>query len=158
MTDFEVRGADRLVDLGKALRAAGDKEIRKVTLRTLREKAKPMGEAAKRNALVVLPAGGGLAAYVAKSRVSVRNRLTGDSAGVRIVGLRTKAGGSIDLERLDDGRLRHPTFGHRPWVLQDVPEGWWSDAMEREAPSVMEALADAIENAIDQAAIAATKK
>ena len=40
----------------------------------------------------------------------------------------------MDLQRLDDGRLRHPLFGDRGhWYSQPVKPGWWSDSLRKAA-------------------------
>lgn len=150
--EIEVRGAEKLAQLGKALKELGDKELRKETLRSLREAAKPLGEKPKRRALAVLPASGGLASYVAGSRVSVRTRMSGRNVGVRLVGVRNKAGGRVDLNAIDRGRVRHKTFGHRPWVNQSVTAGWWSDALQEGAGEARAAVEAAVGAALERAA------
>lgn len=158
MADFAIEGAGQLADLGKALKAAGDKDLRRETLRTLRERAKPMGERAKRYAVVALPHRGGLGNYVARTRVTVRTRLSGRDVGVRIAGVRRKDGGTVDLDAMDRGQLRHKTFGHKPWVEQSIHPGWWSIPMAAEAPATQVALSDAVQELLARAVAQAARK
>ena len=154
-------GPDELVALGRALKASGDRELRKEALRSLRSHSKPVGVEAKRSALAVLPARGGLNAYVARTRVTLRNKLSGRSAGVRLVGGLKKGGGLVDLPAIDDGRLRHPVFarvhaehGRKRWrwVQQRVPRGWWSKTMRRHAPKLRRALTKDVHEYLKRAA------
>jgi hypothetical protein len=119
--DVEVIGAEQLVRLAAAVKLYGDKELRKDMLRGLRNAAKPMATSIKEEAAAVLPKGGGLNEWVAKSPISPRTRTTGKSAGVRITGRKT----GHDLEAINRGRVRHPTYGHSPWVSETVSSGWW---------------------------------
>lgn len=99
--------------------------------------AKPIIEAARRNAASTLPRRGGLAALVAGSTFSVQRLRTGRGGGVRI---RT----ADHDKRLDtQGRLRHPTYGHRPWVSQQVKPGWFSAAARRAEFAVRERMEQA---------------
>jgi len=84
---------------------------------------------------------GGLAGHVqAKgARPAVRQTAT----GVELV-LGKKAGPQIG--RMNDGNLRHPTFGHRPWVDQSIPSGTWTEAVEKRAPKLREAVAKEVES------------
>jgi hypothetical protein len=115
-----LRGKD-LEDLGRALKDAGGTELRKELLRGIREGSKPTIRKVKASAERNLPRRGGLAARVARSKISTRTRLSGASAGVKIV-----AKGDMDVEALDAGRLRHPVFNRGGWAQQSVPQGWFS--------------------------------
>lgn len=143
MADFEVRGADDFLKLSKALKAAGQTEMRKELNKGLRQGAKPLIPKARAAARARLPRAGGLAAQVARSPVRIRVS-TGRDAGVSVVVGKGK-GGAIATNK---GVIRHPVFG-RPgsFVSQRVPqaEGWFDDEMRREAPSVLPALEQAIE-------------
>jgi hypothetical protein len=146
------RGAEELRELGRALKTLGDREFRKTTLRAIKAPAKRLGEEAKANAPAVLPNSGGLGDYIASTRVSVQARLSGENAQVRIRGVRRKDGGMVDLDRIDRGRLRHPLFGNRKhWYTQDVPAGWWTDAMLRRADEVRREVMDVVHDAIKRA-------
>lgn len=133
--DIRVTGADKLRDVGKRLKAAGDKEIRKEFLRALQAAGKPLKEAAKEGALRgPLPRSGGLAAEVAASGFSVRVRLSGNKAGVRV---KAKGKKIRDLDAMDRGRLRHPVWGNTEvWVNQTIRPGWFTDPLAAQAEPV----------------------
>lgn len=144
MSDFEIRGADQVQRLSKALKAAGETGLRKELNKGLRQGAKPLipkARAAARGSK--LPNRGGLAARLGKSAFRIQVR-TGREPGVRIVA--AAKGGAARLLN-DHGRVRHPVFGQDVWVSQSVPEakGWFEDEMRKEAPSVRPELERAME-------------
>lgn len=133
--DVKVNGANQLAALTRRLKAAGEGGLKRDLLRGLREGTKPMVEAARSSALEHLPKQGGLNQEVASSKIAVRTRTSGGNPGVRVVGL-----SKHNIAAMDRGRLRHPTFGHEPWVSQHIKPGWWTDALMGEAPKVRQAL------------------
>ena len=124
-------GAEEFAKLARDLRAAGDKDLRKELYRGLNRATKGLKDAAKDSARRTLPQGGGLADRVARARFSTRAR-AGRSPSIRIVAKDSK-GRPVDLYALDQGTVRHPTFGRRPWVAQRVDPGWFTEPMERGA-------------------------
>ena len=125
--------------LARDLKAAGSpaRGLRLELLRAARLAAKPMAEAAKASALENLPKKGGLNVWVADgAKFAVRNRLaTSRGVGVRIVATE----GGARLERMDDGKLRHPGWEWRTgrdakWYDQDIPKGWFTKPLNRLAP------------------------
>lgn len=51
-----------------------------------------------------------------------------------------------DLNRMNDGRLRHPLFGRRGhWYPQAVTPGWWDKAMAKGEEGVRRELTKAID-------------
>jgi hypothetical protein len=133
-------GANKLSDLGKALRAAGAKDLRKELLAAMQRTAKPLKAAGRRAAAERLPHSGGLADRVASGKFTARTSTSAKSAGVRIV---AKAG--MDLPAMDRGRLRHPVYGTGAWVSQNIQPGWFSGALEEQAPAVRVELLAAID-------------
>jgi hypothetical protein len=125
----QTRGAEKLARVGAAVKAAGDKDLRRELLRAAQRCGRPMKDAARKGALERLPKSGGLAERVATSKFSVRTRTTGRGAGVRIVGT-----SGYDLDGIDQGVVRHPTYGHKPWKDQPVRPGWFTDAETDAAP------------------------
>lgn len=116
---------------------------------------KPVKEEIRRSALESLPKRGGLNVYIAELKTVTQSRISGASIGVRITSSKSKKAheahrrkfsrqnrglsrraqlpkgilfgkGLVDLRRLDAGRAKHPTYGHRPWVLQDVTPGFFT--------------------------------
>jgi len=131
MVDFKVTGADQLADLGKALKAV-DKSIKNEFLKEIRASGKPAGEAIRNAYAADMPKRGGLAAALGRSKIGIRNRLSGKNAGIRL-DLRNKH----DLEALEDGILRKPVFGNRKvWAQQSVPKGVGRKAFEKQQPVI----------------------
>lgn len=108
----------------------------------LRAGAQPLISAVRAQALARLPHEGGLAARVAKERVTVSVRASARDASVT---LRTS---THDSRATNDGYVRHLVYG-RPdsWVRQEIPQatGWWTKTLERESPKVTPILVAAIE-------------
>lgn len=147
-SDASVGGAEDFLKLSKALKAAGETELRKELNAALRNAAKPLIPMTRQAARSRLPQRGGLAESVARApqRVQVR---TGDrTAGVRLV-----VGGRRSAARAANrGVIRHPVFG-RPnsWVEQDVEPGWFDETLEKEAPRVARpAIEQALESIADK--------
>jgi len=135
------RGADKLRRVAVAIKASGDKELRRELLRGMQRGGRPLKDAARRGALERLPRRGGLAERVASSKFGVRTSTTGKGASVRVVG---RSG--YDLQGMDDGLIRHPVRGNRKvWVSQPVKPGWFSDAEEAAAPAVRDELVKSID-------------
>lgn len=143
-----VEGADQLRDVGRRLRAAGDagKGLRKELLREIRQVTKgPAADELKAAATRRLPSRGGLAAYTAKNlKVTSRTKLSGREVGVTVVA--TVKG--MDLPKLEAGKLRHPVYGHGPWVNQAIPAGIFGDAVEDLAGDVGKAVLAAADRTI----------
>ena len=121
--NLEVSGADQLAAVAKRCKAVGDNELRKAMLRGLRAAAKPTIAEVKASAVRKLPRKGGLGRLIARSKIGLRTKTSAKSAGVR---LEAKLAGH-DLGAIDRGKLRHPTYNHRPWVNQTVQAGFWAE-------------------------------
>lgn len=153
--DLRLSAGSELARLGRDLQRAGAVQLKKELLKGMQRGTREAKAAVVKSALKILPETGGLAAWVAGLGVVTQTRLTGRHVGVRIVGTRDKSKvqrhrrtmaakgrggrrapknilfgkGEADLNRLDRGRARHPTYGHRPWVLQSVTTGFFSDPL-----------------------------
>lgn len=128
---LEVQGGDQLAALAKRFKGA-PKELRSGFTKAITKAVVPLKKAAKRSAQDRLPGRGGLARRVAKTTLRHKRR-AGASAGIRI---EANTNAVKDPLRLDRGRAKHPTYGHKPWVLQDVRKGWFTDPMQEGAPLV----------------------
>lgn len=137
---MRVTGADQLTQVGKRLKEAGNKELRKELLRGIQRATKPVRLAMSANAGRVLPQSGGLAQRAAKSRFSAKTR-TGRNPGVTIV-----VRNAIDVRSIDRGRVRHLTYGHRPWQDQRVTPGAFSDPFDASADKVRRELLAAMDD------------
>lgn len=108
-------------------------EDRKVVLRELRtEMRKPLPairRSIKARAEATLPHAGGLNRWAASTRMTAQIKLSGRSASVRLKGGRNSSGGRSDINALDRGRLRHPSWGRRfrgQWHTQQVTPGFFT--------------------------------
>lgn len=143
MADIEVRGAEQFLRLSKALKAAGETEMRKQLHKTMRDTAKPLVKEARQAATESgIPKSGGLAARIAKTAFRPQVRTGATTAGVRI----TAPGKAVAARTLNDsGIVRHPVYAQGDktrrewtWRTQSVPaaQGWFDRAMKRNAGPV----------------------
>jgi len=127
---------------------------RRVVVRALRRKInKPLPalrDKIREHAVTILPHGGGLGAWVAAARISSSVRYaSARTAGVKIKGSRQSTRGKSDLQRIDAGTVRAPSWGRRSagsWHVQTVPSGWFTTPASDNAQWV-----SAIESAVDEA-------
>lgn len=128
--DLKVTGGDKFKDLGKRMREQGEagKGLRRELLAEIREASKPLIVEVKAAEAEKLPHAGGFADLVAGDRISVANRMTGNRAGIRLT-QKGKNGQVRDLAAMDAGNIRHPTYGHKPWVDQSIEAGIWSNTL-----------------------------
>lgn len=148
MADFAVTGADEFFAVSKALKAAGQGDLRKALNKGMRDGAKPLLPKAKAAAARQVPSRGGLAAQVAREPMRVQVRTGAATAGVRVVvGRRKGAARSTNA-----GTIRHPVFGRARYVTQQVPgaRGWFDDTLAREAPSVRPDLERVVQEMVEK--------
>lgn len=122
--------------------------IRRRTGRALTEAARPVRREIAASARSKLPRRGGLGAWVAAARVTVRQVDQGGTVGVAISA--SKAG--HDLAAIDAGSIRHPTWGRAPLHQQGVTPGYFTDVMtgpvaRRARKAMLDALAAAMREA-----------
>lgn len=156
--DLKIAGGKQLSRLGRELQRAGATQLQKELIKGMMSATKDVKAQITRSALENLPRSGGLNVWVAELGVVTTVRTTGRSVGVRVTGTKDKSKttrhrkvqsarrrgvsvrklpkgilfgkGIADLARLDKGRAKHPTYGHRPWVLQDVRPGFFTDPLK----------------------------
>ena len=143
--DLTIVGADKFGRLAKALRAYGDKDLRRDLYAGINRAVKPLTLNVKARTQFFLP--NPYAVDLVKSlRVQVRRR-GGRDPGVRLRAVaKTKSGRERNLTALNRGRLRHPLYGNRSfWFNQPVRAGWWdqpllegSDEVRREIVNVID--------------------
>lgn len=129
---MRIQGGEKLVRVSKALKDA-PKELRGELTKGITRAVRPLKQSVRAEAKSSLPRRGGLGARVARTKLPHRRRATGRGAGLRVL---AQPGAVADPRRIDRGRVRHPVFGRGPWVLQDVPEGWFTRPMRDGAPTV----------------------
>lgn len=142
-----VTSAD-IAAVGAAVRALGDgREVVNEMAKEIRTAVPPVRVAVRSHALAFLPEAGGLNEWVASAGVRAAVRRGPRTAGVSLVAGRNSRRRRADLKRLDAGRLRHPTYGHGPWVLQQVQPGWFTDPVVDHAADFADAIAGAVDTA-----------
>lgn len=137
--------AAQMKAVSRAVREAGDKELKKALTKGTGAAVEPAKEAVKASARAELPHRGGLAESIASSKFRVQ-RLTGAAPGIRLIMRRPKehGGGISDLRRMNAGSLRHPVYGRRKWVLQKIPSGWFTRPLEALKPQISRDVAAAV--------------
>jgi hypothetical protein len=167
--DIRVTGTGQLLDLSRRLRRAGHENIRQSYLRRTRRAAEPLRsdlQDAIRH-LVISSQGRGSgkrggpspttrplrATIAAAIRISVRT--TGDP-GARVWLDRSLLPSDITagvVNKLNDGRLRHPVFGNkRRWAQQNANAGWWDKTVRDHTARItreMERVADDVRRRIE---------
>jgi hypothetical protein len=130
VVDISTNGTDKLLRLGAAIKAAGGKELQKELQQAGRRAGRPLLRSARQGALAILPYRGGLADRVAHGSFTS----TVSTAGGR-VDLRINAGrGRQQFSQMDEGFVRRPTYGHKPWVRQQIRPGWFTKPLTLDAP------------------------
>lgn len=139
---FRVRGSDELAQLARRLKDAGDGDLRKELLSSIREAGKKTIPDIRDAAQNTLPKSGGLADRVASQGYAVRTSLALSGAKVSIVGR-----GMKELGDIDRGRLRHPVYGNRStWSQQSVTPGFFSRTLEKQATSIRKDIEKALDD------------
>lgn len=143
--DLSVTGAEELEKVGHRLVEIGAGDLRKQLFKKIREAGKPLVADIRHSAAEELPHRGGLADLIAKSRMGVRTRISGD------VSVRVVASSPHDIAAINAGKLRHPVFGTKAWVVQDVPQGWFTKPTEKREPAIRSAVIDAMRAIAEEA-------
>lgn len=125
---IEVKGADQLAAVAKALKAAGDKDLQREMYRGINNAVKPIKAAIRESEKENLPRRGGLAASVGKGKLLTRRRSSSRTSGVRIV-----AKSKHSLYHLNQGIVRHPTRQRGVYTIQRIRPGFWTEPTEENA-------------------------
>lgn len=149
--DVRVEGADKFLAVSKALKAAGQTELRKELNKNIRDEIKPLIGKTRAAARRDLPKAGGLADIVAKAPQRVQVRTGEKTAGARLVVGKRRGSGA---RAANVGKIKHPVFGNRNrWVEQKIDsEGWFDKTLEAEAPAILPAVERAIESVAEKIA------
>ena len=122
-----------LLEFAAELRSFDERRVVVKRLATdLRKLLPPATKAVKQRARDILPSGGGLNEWVAAARVTLRIKASGRTVRAIVKGTRNSAKGQSDLDAIDRGRARHPSWGRRgvgQWHNESVPSGWFTDAL-----------------------------
>lgn len=114
------RAARQVADRGRVVRLVADE---------LDAVIPGLEDGIRARALSILPSGGGLNVWVAGLRLRSTVRLFGRRVRATIVGHRRSIGGASDIDAIDRGRVRHPSWGRRSpgdWHVQTVTPGFFS--------------------------------
>jgi hypothetical protein len=151
--DFRITGTGQLLELSRKLRAAGHENIRASFARRIRRAAEPLHselqdvirgldissqgrKAGKRGgpSPTTRPLRASIAAAV---RISVR---TTGNPGARVYLDKGRLPADIPMglvNRLNEGRLRHPVFGNRRrWAQQTTTPLWWDKTVRAHQPRI----------------------
>jgi hypothetical protein len=142
--EIELRGAEQLVALARRLRDA-PKELRSELYIGINRAAKPLKNEVKQSARDRLPKKGGLNRRVAGTKIATKRRVSGGGAGVRLIGT-----SGYDIGSINRGRVRHLTYGHKPWVNQTVRPGFWTDPLVAGGPRVRQEIQDVMDRIAEE--------
>lgn len=140
MTGLTIQGADDFERLARRLRAA---EVERAVTVGFEDEAAATLEKMRRGGVEVAPRRGGLAARIAGVRATSRRAFARMRLDLIIASLR-----GDDLASFDEGRVHHPTYGHRPWVSQDVTPGGFTGPFTRSEPDLQAALRRRLEGVL----------
>jgi len=115
---IHIRGLEQYI---RDLKAAQQK-IPRTVYKAFNKGTKELRAAVKASFAATLPHHGGLNARAAASSFTTRSRFGGGLINVKIR-VAARSGKPVDLDALDLGLVRHPTFGHRPSVEQRIEPG-----------------------------------
>ncbi|MET9099941.1 hypothetical protein [Streptomyces antibioticus] len=167
--DIRITGTGQLLELAARLRRAGHDNIRSSFIRRTRRAAEPLRDALqdRLRGLDIRSQGRGsgkrggpspttrpLRATAAEAiRISVR---TSGNPGARVWLDRSRLPSDIPpgmLQRLNEGRLRHPVFANRRrWAQQNATPGWWDRTVASHMPRMtreMERIADDVRRRLE---------
>lgn len=152
---IKIEGTEQLERVSARLLEAGNVALQKQMLRNLRVSVQPVKPLIRAEALRTLPHAGGANVWVASSKVTVGATVAAKGANVVVRAAqpngavkakkaRAKAAGKTyrgsathNLTAIDQGVLRHPTYGHNPWKDTAVKPGFFTRPCKLMAPSVL---------------------
>lgn len=139
--DFKIDGAKQLAELTRKFRSIEDKTVRRELSKSLTRATKRSKDAIRASAREKLPKRGGLAASIAASRISVRNKTAS-----RIAVLQLVTSNKHNIRAIDRGIVRHPVYGNRKkWATQKVPALFWTAPMRLNTANARRELAGALD-------------
>lgn len=143
--ELDVRGADDVGDLVKAIRTHADAKALRRELNAGLNRATKQIRAQMVKALPdALPQRGGLAEQVQKRVSASTTAKSGKYAGVS---MRFRSRG-YDLRMITEGRIRHPVFGRSAWVTQTTgvePEAFMGE-FDKQKPEIQEQIMRVLED------------
>ena len=140
-TSVSGKGAEQLLRVSKALKAAGEGDLRKQFHKTIRTAAKPAIPAVRKSAREKGPKAGELNERLAQKPYRTQVRTGAKTAGVRIVG--TKVDPRINAL----GRIQHPVFGRagKKVVQYDSDlKGYFDEPLKELGPTIQKDVVNAM--------------
>jgi hypothetical protein len=151
VSDFEVRGAEQFLRLSKALKDAGQGDIRKALHKGLRDTVNREKQDAADALAAALPSGmAGLGKGV-KQAIVVK---TGADPGVSVVVRFGKAGRGLGAKNAQavnrKGQFRRPVYKTGAWADQPAKSsGWFDKTWMDKAPALRNGLERVLEDVAD---------
>ena len=142
---FRVEGADDFHRLADRLQA-GKRTVHEAVTKGFEDAGEPLLERMRRGGVEVAPRRGGMAARIARVRGAVDR--AGSAAAMRVQLVLRSLDGD-DLSRVDEGTLRHPVFGRRPWMTQGIPAQGFSRPLARSTRELQDTLRRRLAAALD---------
>lgn len=127
-----------------ALKKAADTDVKTAVGKALRDIGKPYGKYVLLRGAAELPKKGGLSYRVAGASISV-------SASAERTQITVRARHAA-LGAMNAGILRHPTFGHKPWVDQSIRVGIFSTPFREGLPQIRTAMVKAVDDVLKKVA------
>lgn len=145
MTDWRVVAAE--------LKAFdGRRAVVKAMRKGMREPVPSIRKAIRQRATSTLPSSGGLNKWVASTRITATIKVGSRRVDMKLKGGRNSSGGRSDINAIDRGRVRAPSWGRRgpgAWHTQTVPAGFFSQPAEAEADAVLRTIDREVDRALD---------
>lgn len=137
-------------ELVRELRAFdGRREIVKAIGKGVRAGVPTVRKAIRARAVDTLPSRGGLGKWVSRISITAQVKLQARSGAIKLKGGRNSLGARSDIKRIDAGRVRAPSWGHRTknsWHSQSVRPGFFT-----EPAAAAKDWADDVDKAVDAA-------
>lgn len=149
--EITVSGADKLVDLGQRLKAAGGDKGKDSILATMRREinadTKTLRQNTQRRIRATLPQRGGLNVW-AGGLPATSVKIERDRASVKVV-LSKRGHDLVAMNRR--GVVRHPLWGNRrKWFSTSIPADFYEAAVAPEAEALIKTVSEAIGRAVDR--------
>jgi hypothetical protein len=145
--DAVAQGIDELRRDLRRLGGGADHAIMRNLKVELRKGVAPTRRAVRARAKAILPKRGGLNIWMARTSVVGKLDLRGTQADLFLIGSHRSLHGKTHSVAMDEGHVRHPTFGRPPWVSQIVPPRFFTDAALAQKDEYWHHCLDAVEAA-----------
>lgn len=119
-----------------------DKQIRNAFNKSVRAAVAPLKDEVKKSAHDKLPRKGGLADKVSGSKFATRTSASGLSLNMTNL---------FQLKDIDEGKLRHPVFGHmNVWANQKINSGFWTEPTTKAQAEIVASVNEAMDEVIKE--------